>query len=250
MKRPLLVGNWKMNGAVGGLAEARSLVEALDGDPAANCVVICPPATLINRLRHVFQGSGIALGGQDCHAQASGAFTGDVSAEMLAESGAEFVIVGHSERRVGHGESSAVVAAKAKAALRAGLHPIVCVGEALEDRASGRALDIVAAQTVGSVYDWCDEAAFSIAYEPVWAIGTGRIPSVSEIEAVHQRIRDVLAERLGGAADEVAILYGGSVNAGNAASVLATPHVSGALVGGASLRAADFLQIISAARAT
>jgi len=246
MPRPLIAGNWKMNGLAADLAEARALAEALLADGAQCRVALCPPATLIAQMAWSLKGSPVAIGGQDCHPDASGAHTGDVSAEMLADAGASLVIVGHSERRADHGETDAIVRAKASAGLRAGLEPIICVGETLDERKAGRALDVVVGQVEGSVPGDIAGHAFSVAYEPVWAIGTGLTPTLAEIEEAHRAIREALRRRLGPAGDAPPILYGGSVKPANAAEILATPEVGGALVGGASLRAADFLGIVRA----
>ncbi len=241
----LIVGNWKMNGLAASLAEAKAVRETLDAEPAAARVGLCPPATLIAQMAWALKGGSVEIGGQDCHAQASGAHTGSISAEMLADAGANLVIVGHSERRAGFGETDADVAAKVEAALRAGLEPIVCVGETLEQRDAGDAVAVVTAQVVGSLPDSLKGRAFAVAYEPVWAIGTGRTPTVDQVAGMHAAIRRALVERLD--AGTAPILYGGSVNPGNAADLMAVREVGGALVGGASLKAADFLAIIRAA---
>jgi len=246
MTAPLIVGNWKMNGLGADLAEARALAAAIGRDGAPARVGLCPPATLVSRMAEALAGSSIAVGGQDCRAETAGAFTGDISAEMLADAGASLVIVGHSERRAGHGESDALVAAKALAAIRAGLEPIICVGETLAERQAGRALDVVRGQVAGSAPQPLAGVAFAVAYEPVWAIGTGLTPSFAEIEEVHAAIRQTLRERFGDA-DFTPILYGGSVKPDNAREILAAREVGGALVGGASLKAADFMRIIEAA---
>ena len=208
--------------------------------------MVCPPATLVERAARAASGSGVEVGAQDCRGELSGAFTGDVAAEMVADAGATLVILGHSERRSGYGETDAVVRAKVKAAVRAGLEPIVCVGETLEERRAGRAVEVVQAQVTGSLPDELRGKAFSLAYEPVWAIGSGLTPSLAEIGEVHRAIRETLTARFGEASSAVAILYGGSVKPGNAAEILAIEDVGGALVGGASLKAADFLGIIRA----
>jgi triosephosphate isomerase len=247
MIAPLIAGNWKMNGLGADLDEALALAEALARDPVDARVVLCPPATLIERMAQALAGSPVAVGGQDCHPEDAGAFTGDVSAQMLADAGASLVIVGHSERRTAHGESDALVAAKAGAAVRAGLEPIICVGESLAQRRAGRALEIVSRQIETSVPRDLAGSAFAIAYEPIWAIGSGLTPQIAEIEEVHGAIREVLAYGFGQAAADIPILYGGSVKPGNAAEILAAENVGGALVGGASLKAGDFLGIIRAA---
>jgi triosephosphate isomerase len=246
MPPPLIAGNWKMNGRIADLAEARALAEALAGRPAGARVALCPPATLVAQMAHALRESAVLVGGQDCHPEPSGARTGDISAEMLADAGARLVIVGHSERRADHGESDAIVRAKALAARRAGLEPIVCVGESLAERKAGRALAVVTGQVAGSIDERLGAAPFADAYEPVWAIGTGLTPTIGEIEAVHAAVRQALAERVGAGAAGVPILYGGSVKPGNAAEILHAAEVGGALVGGASLKAADFLQIVRA----
>ena len=209
-------------------------------------MLICPPATLISRAVEA-AGGELPIGGQDCHAAISGAYTGDISAEMLADAGAVAVIVGHSERREYHGESDGAVAAKAEAAWRAGLSAIICVGESEAERDAGRALDVVGAQIAASVPATARAANTAVAYEPVWAIGTGRTPTLAEIAEMHGHIRAGLKARLGDEGAGVRILYGGSVKPSNAAEILAVVDVSGALVGGASLKAADFIQIVSAA---
>lgn len=245
--RPLIAGNWKMNGLEAALDEARAVAAAVDAHPPAARVALCPPATLVHRMAEALGGTGVAVGGQDCRAETAGAFTGDISAEMLADAGATMVILGHSERRAGYGETDAVVAAKTLAALRAGLEPIVCVGETLAEREAGRTLEIVCGQVAGSLPTELAGKAFAVAYEPVWAIGTGLTPSLEQIEEVHVAVRAVLVERFGGEGAGVPILYGGSVKPSNAAEILAVKDVGGALVGGASLKAADFLGIIAGA---
>mgnify|MGYP005813040989 CR=1 FL=1 len=245
--RRLIAGNWKMNGTGAALDEARALAGALMAEPAAVRVALCPPATLIERLARTVDGSAVEVGGQDCHAEASGAFTGDVSAGMLADAGAGLVILGHSERRALHGETDANVAAKVEAALAAGLEPIICVGETLEQREAGQAVAVVQAQVAGSLPKLLAGKDFSVAYEPVWAIGTGLTPTLEQIEAVHRAVRTAMVEHLGETARTAPILYGGSVKPSNAAGILNTPEVGGALVGGASLKASDFLGIIRAA---
>jgi triosephosphate isomerase len=244
--RPLIAGNWKMNGLTDSLDEARALAASLDDTPAAGDVALCPPATLIRLMAQTLAGTSVLVGGQDCRAEAKGAFTGDISAEMLVEAGAELVILGHSERRAGHGETDALVAGKVEGALRAGLRPIVCVGETLEERDAGWALGVVTGQVEDSVPDAIAAAAFAVAYEPVWAIGSGRTPTIEQIEEIHGAIRAVLTRRFGEAGKVAPILYGGSVKPDNAAQILAAAEVGGALVGGASLKAADFLPIVRA----
>jgi triosephosphate isomerase len=241
---PLIAGNWKMNGDAAALAEARATAAGLGGAKAR--VAICPPATLVSRAAEALKGSAVAVGGQDCRAEASGAFTGDIAAGMLADAGASLVILGHSERRAGYGETDALVAAKVGAALRAGLEPIVCVGETLEQRKAGDALAVVTGQVRGSLPADLAGQAFAVAYEPVWAIGTGLTPTTPEIEEVHRAIRATLVEMFGGHGEAPPILYGGSVKPSNAAEILHAAEVGGALVGGASLKAEDFLGIIRA----
>ena len=243
----LIAGNWKMNGLAASLSEAKALREALDGEASAHRVALCPPATLIAQMAWALKGGAVEIGGQDCHAKASGAYTGSVSAAMLKDAGAGLVIVGHSERRQGFGESDADVAAKAEAAIAAGLEPIVCVGETLAQREAGTAVEVVRAQVLGSLPDAAATAAFAVAYEPVWAIGTGLTPTLEQIEEVHRAVRAAMVERLGQGGETAPILYGGSVKPENAKDILTVPEVGGALVGGASLKAADFLGIVRAA---
>ena len=240
----LAAGNWKMNGLNESLAEIATL--AAD-HPAPACeVLICPPATLLSRLSDAAAGGPVRTGGQDCHTAASGAHTGDVSAEMIADAGGAYVIVGHSERRADHGEDDATVRAKAEAAWRAGLSAIICIGETLDEREAGRTLEIVGGQLQGSVPDGATAANTVIAYEPVWAIGTGKVPTLDEIGAVHDDIRARLSSRFGDEASGMRLLYGGSVKPSNAAEIFAVSNVDGALVGGASLKAADFGGIVAA----
>ena len=246
--RPLIAGNWKMNGVSAGLTEAVAVSVALASEAAPARVALCPPATLIYRMAEQLSGTAVEVGAQDLHAEASGAFTGDISGAMLHDAGARLVIVGHSERRTLHGEDDALVARKVEAALVSALEPIVCVGEAIEQRKSGEAEAVVRRQLEGSLPAALAANLFSVAYEPVWAIGTGLTPTSDEIAAMHASIRGVLMERFGDHGAGVAILYGGSVKPSNAAEILALPDVGGALVGGASLKAADFLPIIRAVR--
>jgi triosephosphate isomerase len=245
--RPLIAGNWKMNGLAADLDEARAIAAAVEQGAYGARVALCPPATLIDRMASALTGMTVAVGGQDCRAEVSGAYTGDVSAEMLAEAGASMVILGHSERRAGHGETDAIVSAKVEAALRAGLEPIICVGETLEERKAGKALEVVTGQVRGSLPSSLTDRDFAVAYEPVWAIGTGLTPSLAEIEEVHIAVRTALLSLFGPPGAGVPILYGGSVKAANAVEILKAKEVGGALVGGASLKAADFLPIIAAA---
>ena len=245
-RRPLIAGNWKMNGL---RAEAEALAADLArrtwavGAPAFD-LVLCPPFTLVARVAAAVAGSGIAVGGQDCHAEEKGAHTGDVSAAMLADLGCSFVIVGHSERRADHGEDDALVKAKAEAALAADLSVIVCIGETAAERQAGRTLATVAGQLDASLPNGAGAANTVIAYEPVWAIGSGLTPSAEEVQEVHAHIRGELARRLGGEeALGVRILYGGSVKPENAAALLTLADVDGGLIGGASLDADDFWTI-------
>ncbi|MBO1074393.1 triose-phosphate isomerase [Roseomonas marmotae] len=242
--RPLIAGNWKMHGT---LDSARELASGVASGVASGAdLLVCPPFVHLAPVAGVLGGSSVALGAQDCHAAAKGAHTGDVSAPMLADLGARFVILGHSERRSDHGESDAVVLAKAEAALAAGLTPVVCVGESEAQRVAGEAEAVVAGQLAGSLPEGFAAAGGVVAYEPVWAIGTGRTPTEGDIAAMHARIRAELQARFGEAGGKLRILYGGSVKPGNAKAILALPHVDGALVGGASLVAADFLGIAMA----
>ncbi len=243
--RPLVAGNWKMNGLIGALNEARIVAKSLGASPAKCDVVICPPSTLIHPMKEIAKGSKLRIGGQDCHASSQGAHTGDLSAEMLKNAGASAVIVGHSERRQDHSESNMDVRAKAAAAHRAGLIAIICVGETLQERKSGQALKAVGHQLKGSLPIAATAKNTVIAYEPVWAIGSGLTPSAEDVAKVHAHIRKRLAKLI--AEDEaprLRILYGGSVKSGNAAELLCVENVDGALVGGASLKAKDFAGII------
>lgn len=253
-RRALIAGNWKMNGlgpgrgGLDGLVLVADLLAKIGAGPTPNGdLLVCPPATLISRVAAILgsKGNVIALGGQDCHAAESGAHTGDISAEMLAEAGCRYVIVGHSERRTDHAESDSVVRAKASAAHRAGLIAIVCVGESEGERLAGKANDVVGRQLAGSLPEGASAANTVVAYEPVWAIGTGRTPTAEDIAAMHRFIRDSLKGRIGDS-ELVRILYGGSVKPSNAAEILKIRDVDGALVGGASLKASDFLAIAQA----
>ncbi|WBU57505.1 triose-phosphate isomerase [Paracoccus sediminicola] len=237
--KKLAAGNWKMNGLTASLAELDALAARDNGCD----VLICPPATLITPA--VAHAGEIAIGGQDCHAKDSGAHTGDISAAMLKDAGASHVILGHSERRADHGETDAQVSAKAVAAHQAGLVTVICVGETEAQRDAGETLDVIASQLAGSVPDCATAANTVIAYEPVWAIGTGRTPTNDQIAEAHALMRDTLSARFGDGAD-VGLLYGGSVKPGNAAEIFDIAHVNGALVGGASLKASDFGAIIDA----
>ena len=246
--RPLIAGNWKMYGLGAAVDEALAVAKALADRPARARVAICAPATLIERLARAVQGSDVIVGGQDAHVEVQGAFTGDVSAEMLRDAGARMVILAHSERRSYYGETDALAAAKAKAALRGGLEPIICVGETLDERKAGRTLEIICGQTKASLPpELASGAPFALAYEPVWAIGTGLTPTLEQIEEAHTALRQALVEALGDAGAKAPILYGGSVKPANAAEILKVKDVNGALVGGASLKADDFLAIIRAA---
>jgi len=242
--RPLVAGNWKMNGLSASLGEIETIAAGYDAALRAKVeLAICPPATLLDRAARIVARAGIALGGQDCHEKASGAHTGDVSAEMLADAGASYVIVGHSERRSDHGESDAATRAKAEAGLRASLTPIVCVGETRAERDAGRAFAIVEGQIDGSLPRDVAPERLVVAYEPVWAIGTGLTPTPQDVAEMHAAIRARLVARFGEAARATRILYGGSVKPANAAELLRVENVDGALVGGASLTAKEFLAI-------
>jgi triosephosphate isomerase len=245
-RRPLVAGNWKMNGLRASLAEVAAVKAGIG---SAGCdVAICPPATLIAEAAAKAAGSVLMIGGQDCHTAATGAHTGDLSAEMIADAGGKLAIVGHSERRTDHGETDALVRAKAEAAWRAGLLAILCIGETEAERRSGATMGVLQRQIAGSVPNGATSANLVIAYEPVWAIGTGLTPSEGDIAEAHAHIRLRLAERIGAEAALTRILYGGSVKPSNAAAILALDDVDGALVGGASLKAADFLAVVAAAK--
>lgn len=246
--KPLVAGNWKMNGLKAAAAEVQALQTALAGPLArvAADVMIAPPATLLSHLADTTAGSAIQLAGQDCHAKASGAHTGDISAEMLKDCGAQAVIVGHSERRADHGEIDPIVRAKAEAAHRAGMVAIVCIGETRAEREAGQTLDVVGGQLAGSVPDGASPQNTVVAYEPVWAIGTGLTPTPEDVALVHAAIRNDLVERFGRHGEAIRILYGGSVKPDNAKTLLSVANVNGALVGGASLKAQDFTAIIRA----
>jgi len=244
MKSKLAAGNWKMNGLGRDLSEIRALISAM-GTPSCE-VLICPPATLIDRMRILADETALQVGAQDCHAQASGAHTGDISVAMLADAGATYVIVGHSERRADHGETDALVQAKADAVLGQRLVAIVCVGETEAQRDAGETLAVVGAQMRGSMPEGCTAQTVVVAYEPVWAIGTGRTPTLAQIEEVHAFMRSALTERFGSEGAAMRLLYGGSVKPSNASEIFALANVDGALVGGASLKAADFAQIVAA----
>jgi triosephosphate isomerase len=243
--RKLIAGNWKMNGLASSLKEIETLKE-LTSDATCD-IVVCPPFTLIEKATQQAHGSHIAIGAQDCHTKTSGAFTSDISAAMLCEAGARFVILGHSERRAVYHETNMIVARKATAAQEAGLVSIICVGETRAERDDGIALDVVRRQLRGSLPTSAASANTAIAYEPVWAIGTGLVPTVEQIDGVHRSLRQILEQELGEEGRLVRILYGGSVKSSNAASIFDVPDVNGALVGGASLKASDFAEIISVA---
>ena len=242
--RKLAAGNWKMNGTADSLTEIAALAAATKG--AACDILICPPATLIAQMAATAKGTDVMVGGQDCHAKVSGAHTGDISAAMLRDAGAGHVILGHSERRADHGETDGDVRAKAEAAGAAGLIRVICVGETEAERDAGTTLAIIGRQLAGSIPDGATAADTVIAYEPVWAIGTGRTPTLDQIAEVHDFMRKTLTDRFGAEAKGMRLLYGGSVKPSNAAEIFATANVDGALVGGASLKAADFSQIVTA----
>jgi len=245
VRRSLLAGNWKMNGLTRSIGELDQLINGLGSDCGVD-VMICPPATLLAAFAKAAAGSAVSIGAQDCHPKPAGPYTGDISAEMLRDAGAEAVIVGHSERRIHHGEQNADVRAKAFAARRAGLLAIVCVGETQQERERGQTNEVIAAQLVGSLPDRANAASLVVAYEPVWAIGSGLTPSAQDIAEVHQAIRAHLTERFGLEGDKIRILYGGSVKGDNAGELLSVANVDGALIGGASLKAEELLRIIAA----
>jgi triosephosphate isomerase (TIM) len=242
--RPLIAGNWKMNGLKGSLGEFEAMLAGSAAASAKADLLVCPPATLISTFAGQARGAAaLSIGAQDCHPKASGAHTGDISAEMLRDAGASAVIVGHSERRTDHGESDALVHEKAEAAWRAGLLAIVCIGETQHQRDAGQALDICRGQLKLSLPEGARADNLVVAYEPVWAIGTGRTPTTNDVAEVHAAIREVLVSRFGDEGRKMRILYGGSVKPSNAGELMAVANVNGALVGGASLKAADFLAI-------
>jgi triosephosphate isomerase len=247
-RRPLVAGNWKMNGLKASAAEFGKIMQDAAGLWSKVDLMICPPATLLMTFAVVALGSKIEIGAQDCHAEPSGAFTGDISAEMLADLGVKAVIVGHSERRTLHHETDAEVRAKAQAAWRAGLTAIVCIGETRAERDAGRTLDVLGRQIDGSLPDGAAPDKLVVAYEPVWAIGTGLTPTAKDVAEAHAFIRKRIAERHGAVADGIRILYGGSVKPSNATELMGVANVDGALVGGASLKADDFLGIAAAYR--
>jgi triosephosphate isomerase len=242
--RPLIAGNWKMNGLKASFAEFEAMLAGASKVASKADLLVCPPATLIAAFADKARGSKtLGIGGQDCHPKASGAHTGDISAEMLADAGASAVIVGHSERRADHGESDALVRQKAEAAWRGGLTAIVCIGETQAQRDAGQTLAICGGQLKGSLPDGATAARLVVAYEPVWAIGTGLTPTAGDVEQIHKFIRETLTARFSGEGARIRILYGGSVKPSNATELMAVANVNGALIGGASLKAADFLAI-------
>jgi triosephosphate isomerase len=241
--RPLIAGNWKMNGLKASAAELQAMLVGAALVGAKADLLVCPPATLIVPFAEKARGSALAIGAQDCHPEPSGAHTGDLSAEMLADAGARAIIVGHSERRADHGETDVLVRRKAEAAWRAGVTAIVCIGETQHQRDSGQTLDVCGTQLGGSVPDQARADNLIVAYEPVWAIGTGVTPTAGDVEQIHRFIRDLLTARFNAEGAKIRILYGGSVKPSNATELMAVANVNGALVGGASLKAADFLAI-------
>jgi triosephosphate isomerase (TIM) len=245
---PLVAGNWKMNGLSGSRAELAKIIAGSVGLAGKTELMVCPPATLVAGFATAARGSLVIVGAQDCHSDASGAHTGDISAEMLADAGARAVIVGHSERRADHRETDAQVRAKAQAAWRAGLTAIVCVGEHRAERETGKTLAVVGAQLDGSLADGATGANLVVAYEPVWAIGSGLTPTPGDVAEVHSFIRKRLVDRFAAEGSRIRILYGGSVKPANAKELLTIPEVNGALVGGASLKAEDFLGIAAVYR--
>jgi triosephosphate isomerase (TIM) len=245
-KAPLIAGNWKMNGLTASIAELEEIIAAAPGLEGTVDLLVCPPATLVAAFAAKARGSPVAIGGQDCHTEAAGAFTGDISADMLRDAGARAVILGHSERRTYHKETDADVRAKTTAVWRAGLQAIVCVGETKDQRTAGKTLEIVGAQLMGSLPGEASDDNLVIAYEPVWAIGTGLTPTTADVAEVHRFIRETIAKRFGAEGHGIRILYGGSVKPSNAAELLAVDNVNGALVGGASLKAQEFLAIARA----
>ena len=246
--RKLIAGNWKMNGLTPALDEIGAIVEGLGGASDHADILICPPATLVAAAVVNASGSSLSIGGQTCHSTESGAHTGDISAAMLKNAGANYVIVGHSERRADHGETDETVAAQTVAALSAGLTPIICCGESLEQREAGETSEVILSQLAVSIPDAVAGKPFVVAYEPIWAIGTGLTANTDQIGEVHDAIREALKERFGTQADTTPILYGGSMKPGNAAEILSVANVDGGLIGGASLKAADFLAIYAAAK--
>jgi len=249
-RRPLVAGNWKMNGLRRSTAELEKIIAGAKGLAGRVELMVCPSATLLTAFAEVARGTGVAIGGQDCHAETAGAFTGDISAEMLKDAGATAVIVGHSERRTLHRETDADVRAKALAAWRAGLTAIVCIGETRAEREARRTLDVLGRQLDGSLPDGATAGNLVVAYEPVWAIGTGLTPTAADVAGAHAFVRGKIGERHGTVGEAVRVLYGGSVKPSNARELMAVANVDGALVGGASLKAEDFLGIAGVYRAT
>ena len=246
LRRPLVAGNWKMNGLAASIDEFERIIAGAAGMTQTVDFLVCPPATLLMAFAMAAQGTPVAIGGQDCHTEAAGAFTGDISAEMLKDAGATAVIIGHSERRTLHGETDGNVHAKTLAAWRAGLMAIVCIGETRAEREAGRTLDVLGRQLDGSLPDGADAARLVVAYEPVWAIGTGLTPTPADVAQAHAFIRPRIAGRYGATAEKLRILYGGSVKPSNARELMGVADVDGALVGGASLKADDFIGIARA----
>ena len=247
MNRKLIAGNWKMNGLRADLQTVRDVCAGLEPGATAPEVLLCVPATLLAQAAAAADGSALRIGGQTCHSQEKGAFTGDISAQMLQQSGASHVIVGHSERRTMHGETDEIVAAQAVSAIQTGLVPIICVGETLDERTSGQTLPVIEKQLARSLAGPADPSHFVLAYEPLWAIGTGKVAAPDQIAEVHDFVRRFLLARFGPTGGTVKILYGGSLNPGNAAEILPISNVDGGLIGGASLKAADFLAIYTTA---
>lgn len=247
--RPLIAGNWKMNGTSGSMPELVAIGKAFThGFDVSVEALICPPATLVARAHDALSSTPVRVGGQDCSAKENGAHTGDISAEMLKDAGATFVIVGHSERRTDHGETNEIVHDKAEAAWRAGLVAIICIGETQGQRERGLTLDVLSAQIEGSVPTGATPANTVVAYEPVWAIGTGLTPTIPDVAQAHAHIRAELIGKIGDGATSMRILYGGSVKPSNAGELLAVENVNGALIGGASLKSSDFLAIAESYR--
>ena len=245
-RKILIAGNWKMNGLLAdGAALAKEVAVEVKKLGKPECeFLVCPPFTLLTTVKKALRGSKVALGAQDCHIAEKGAHTGDISPLMLKDCGCSYVILGHSERRADHNESNALICQKAEAAYKAGLKAVICIGETLEQRDSGKTIEVCSSQILGSVPDNADASNTVIAYEPVWAIGTGKTPTAQDVEEVHAAVRKVLAKKLGkGNANKMRILYGGSVKPGNAKEFLSLPDVDGALIGGASLKVDDFIAI-------
>ncbi|HJZ19325.1 MAG TPA: triose-phosphate isomerase [Bradyrhizobium sp.] len=241
--RPLIAGNWKMNGLKSSMAEFEAMLAGASQVSEKADLLVCPPATLVPAFAEKARGRALMVGAQDCHPKPSGAHTGDLAAEMLADAGAGAIIVGHSERRADHGESDVLVRQKAEAVWRAGLLAIVCIGETQKQRDSGQTLDVCRGQLTGSVPDQARAGNLVVAYEPVWAIGTGLTPTAGDVEQIHRFIRELLTTRFHGEGSGMRILYGGSVKPANARELMAVANVNGALIGGASLKASDFLAI-------